>query len=140
MFIHKLTILSLGLTLSLIQCVQGVDKHLRTVPRRSRPARKQSAQPFRTPRSKPTSKPRSRPTRKLSVQPSTKPRSAGPWPECLGMECQECRDIIGNLTVTTKTDIHIVPYGALVTSDVRSNRVRIFCDRNSLVSKIPKRG
>jgi hypothetical protein len=60
------------------------------------------------------------------------------WPALLGKKVDDAKAQI--LKDAPGIDIKTLPQGSATTRDYRINRVRIFYDKNNLVSAIPKRG
>ncbi|GJP55824.1 hypothetical protein CLOM_g14852 [Closterium sp. NIES-68] len=59
------------------------------------------------------------------------------WPEVLGMTGEEARDYIQAAVPQCNWTIEIIPFGAFVTMDYRSDRIRIFEDENGKVTTAP---
>lgn len=62
----------------------------------------------------------------------------GPWPKCVGMTGEDCRDMISQMAPSL--NIYIIPDGSAVTMDYRLDRVRIFIDDDDVVVSVPDRG
>jgi len=62
----------------------------------------------------------------------------GPWPKCVGMTGEDCRDMISQ--AAPSLDLYIIPDGSAVTMDYRLDRVRIFIDDDDIVVSVPDRG
>jgi Potato inhibitor I family len=66
--------------------------------------------------------------------------SAGPWPECLGENGDECCTLIESLAIDVQGNCIVILEGSPVTKDLRMNRVRVFVSNVSVVTQIPRRG
>jgi hypothetical protein len=64
----------------------------------------------------------------------------GPWPKCLGMTGQQCATYIESSTTRDSLDIMVVAKGTVLTSDFRSDRVRIVVNGEGIVDAVPGRG
>jgi len=67
------------------------------------------------------------------------PSQQGPWPQCIGMLGEDCMDYIEQNGDEDFT-IELIPYGSIVTMDVKVDRVRVFVDENDIVVDAPGRG
>ena len=65
-------------------------------------------------------------------------RGEGPWPECVGMQAEDCQTLI--LEEAPSLNTYIIPEGSPVTMDYRLDRVRIFVDDANVVVSVPNRG
>ena len=65
-------------------------------------------------------------------------RGEGPWPECVGMQAENCQSLI--LSEAPSLNTFIIPDGSPVTMDYRLDRVRIFVDDSNVVASVPNRG
>ena len=65
-------------------------------------------------------------------------RGEGPWPECVGMQAEDCQTLI--LEEAPSLNTYIIPDGSPVTMDYRLDRVRIFVDDANVVVSVPNRG
>mmetsp|Transcript_13507 Transcript_13507/g.20077 ORF Transcript_13507/g.20077 Transcript_13507/m.20077 type:complete len:166 (-) Transcript_13507:333-830(-) len=65
---------------------------------------------------------------------------SGPWPECVGMEGNECANLILKDSPDLAGNIFLIPPNTPVTEDYRLSRVRIMVDNNNIVVEIPLRG
>ncbi|XP_033114242.1 subtilisin inhibitor CLSI-I-like [Anneissia japonica] len=60
------------------------------------------------------------------------------WPDLVGETGDNAKgQILGD---NPSLDVTIVPYGHMVTTDYRTDRVRIYVDKNNIVTKPPKIG
>jgi len=64
--------------------------------------------------------------------------SEGPWPECIGVDGDECCAIINDCN--SALECHVVPEGSAATMDYREDRVRVFVDGQNIVRDEPNRG
>lgn len=65
-------------------------------------------------------------------------RREGPWPDCLGMDGQDCIQFIQ--IYAKDVECYILDPDMMVTMDFRTNRVWIRVDEEGIVNQIPKRG
>jgi hypothetical protein len=63
----------------------------------------------------------------------------GPWPKCLGIDCEECLNYIESYAEDLGLVV-IIPPNTTLTDDFRKDRVRIFVDDDCIVTAIPDRG
>ena len=63
----------------------------------------------------------------------------GPWPECLGISGEQCKELIASAADDVIGNIYIMNENSMMTMDYRTNRVRIFVNDNNIVTKIPSR-
>ena len=63
----------------------------------------------------------------------------GVWPECVGKPGEEAVRIISKARPDL-AQVSIIPQGAMVTMDMRMDRVRVFVNENQVVSRPPKVG
>ncbi|CAM9311694.1 unnamed protein product [Ectocarpus sp. 13 AM-2016] len=87
-------------------------------------------------------RPRSHPHEKEKKQ--RKPRMATmgvqqTWKECVGMDVEEAVEIIKAARPDLRK-IAKVPEGAMVTMDMRTDRVRIYYDKENIVTRPPRVG
>ena len=73
------------------------------------------------------------------VNPQRVLNKEGPWPKCLGRDCQVCSRLV-RLSAPDVSVIQLIYPGMVVTTDHRLERVRIFVDKNCNVIKVPQRG
>ncbi len=66
------------------------------------------------------------------------PSMRGPWPKCIGMTGEACASYIEENA--KELTIELIPYGAVVTQDFRTDRVRVFVNSNDIVVEAPGRG
>lgn len=64
----------------------------------------------------------------------------GPWPQCVGMDADECKRMIQTYASDVRGNVVILSEDAAVTMDFRTDRVRIFVDEKNVVTHIPGRG
>lgn len=64
---------------------------------------------------------------------------SGPWPVCLGLDCDDCIDIIKSQAMDIQTFQKVYP-GMVVTMDYVINRVRLNVDWDCIVTRSPMRG
>jgi len=64
---------------------------------------------------------------------------SGPWPVCIGLDCDDCIDIIQCQAADIKTFQKVYP-GMVVTMDYVTNRVRLYVDWDCIVTRAPMRG
>lgn len=60
------------------------------------------------------------------------------WPKVVGKSGEEAKNII--LKDDPSIDVRFIPQGSIVTTDYRTNRVRVYVDANGIVVQTPKRG
>jgi len=65
--------------------------------------------------------------------------SKGPWPCCVGMSGTECQVYIESKAPDLEV-VEIVGENDLVTTDFRTDRVRIFVDESGTCVEVPMRG
>ncbi|CAI5496168.1 unnamed protein product [Closterium sp. Naga37s-1] len=59
------------------------------------------------------------------------------WPEVLGMTGEAAQAYIQASVPQCNWDTVIIPFGAMVTADYRTDRIRIFVDPEGIVRSIP---
>lgn len=64
---------------------------------------------------------------------------SGPWSVCIGLDCDDCIDIIKYQAADIKT-FHKVYPGMVVTMDYVTNRVRLYVEWDCIVTRAPMRG
>lgn len=64
----------------------------------------------------------------------------GPWPECIGLSGSDCVRLIEENAEDVRGRVHVVPADGMVTMDYRTDRVRVFVDKNGFVQTAPSRG
>lgn len=64
---------------------------------------------------------------------------SGPWPKCIGMTGEDCVSYIEE-NANDDLVVMLVPFGSMVTTDFRTDRVRVFVDENDIVFAAPSRG
>ncbi|CAI5464713.1 unnamed protein product [Closterium sp. Yama58-4] len=62
------------------------------------------------------------------------------WPEVVGMTGEKARNYILSSMPECKWDVKVIPYGRPVTKDYRTDRVRVFIDREDIVRVAPSIG
>lgn len=62
----------------------------------------------------------------------------GPWPACIGMTGEDCVSYIESNT--EDLTIVVIPDGSLVTQDFRTDRVRVWVDKDDIVFAAPSKG
>ena len=62
------------------------------------------------------------------------------WPELVGKTGEEAKQVILATAGPAIKDVQIVPADAVVTTDFRTDRVRIFVDASGNVARTPKVG
>ena len=92
------------------------------------------------------------PTSVLSLSPTKAPtisqtkhpihtlNQSGPWSQCLGINGNECSEIIKIQTASNPVDVYFIEEGFIVTSDWVLTRVRIYIDEDNIVTRVPHRG
>lgn len=65
-------------------------------------------------------------------------RNQGPWPKCLGLSGEGCRDYIEENADNLR--VEIIPPQTKLRANFDPERVRVFVDGDGIVDKIPKRG
>lgn len=62
----------------------------------------------------------------------------GPWPECKGMEGEECCELIHGFD--KEIECNVLAEDSMVTLDFRPDRVRVFVNEEKVVVRTPGRG
>jgi Potato inhibitor I family len=64
----------------------------------------------------------------------------GPWPGCLGLESDACKDIISSYAPNLEIEVITPDMVDLIIDDFNINRVRVYVDENDIVQDIPVKG
>mmetsp|Transcript_13591 Transcript_13591/g.20686 ORF Transcript_13591/g.20686 Transcript_13591/m.20686 type:complete len:128 (+) Transcript_13591:94-477(+) len=64
--------------------------------------------------------------------------SSSELPDCVGKNGEQAKEDI--LRIDSQLEVEVLPEGSIVTEDHRTNRVRIFVNKDGNVSKQPQKG
>eukprot|EP00546_Thalassionema_frauenfeldii_P012299 CAMPEP_0178924690 /NCGR_PEP_ID=MMETSP0786-20121207/17468_1 /TAXON_ID=186022 /ORGANISM="Thalassionema frauenfeldii, Strain CCMP 1798" /LENGTH=189 /DNA_ID=CAMNT_0020599431 /DNA_START=31 /DNA_END=600 /DNA_ORIENTATION=+ len=71
--------------------------------------------------------------------PSCRSGPDGPWPECRGIDGDDCCNLVIH-TCNPTLECYVIPEGSAVTMDYREDRVRVFVNGQNKVQGEPNRG